>query len=349
MNRTARIVVACLAACWFGRAAVAEDDDPAAFVRVLPDSDGRLLAWALGDKEFGTVQTARVLLSKGPGSDKPALGFAHSGYSAEDPDGKNAILTFSVELVNVPATAEDKAALELKGAKYDEDLAVENPSFTFVDISLTADLDEEKRLRTEQHLPRMIGDASARQPFSIRWKGVRGETLYKWLTDPTGGLKVVFTDSKGAEASVPVVWTLYRTYSIDPVRLAAWWTSNVGMRVTYAWKGGVEVIAQSLIASGALLVDGAPATLEDSEPEFKLLCEKIGSASEKLPKGVLKIAKPKFLGLASKGRLRTYAVVGGADALPAFSPGRKLLDFPAQVKDLTGESVGLDALKNDTE
>ena len=62
MIRGLTIAIACSVACAYGRLGASDDSAPKAIVRALPGSDGRLLAWTVGDKDFGAVQPARVLL-----------------------------------------------------------------------------------------------------------------------------------------------------------------------------------------------------------------------------------------------------------------------------------------------
>src|SRR4051812_34989245 len=108
------IVVLCFAAH-------ADGPVPADLVGTLPGSAGRLIVWKVGEKQYGTVQPARVALAKAPGDVKPALGLTHLGYSGEDPDGKSATLTFTVVLTQQPVTKGDKAVLAGKDITLKED------------------------------------------------------------------------------------------------------------------------------------------------------------------------------------------------------------------------------------
>jgi hypothetical protein len=325
--------------------ATAEDPAPADLVSILPETSGRLIVWRVGEKQFGTVQPARVSLAKTPNSGKLALGLTHSGYSAEDPDGKNAILTFTVVLDQSPITEDEKTLFAKKGVTLKEDLVVKNPKFTQIDILLRADPEEEKRLRAELKLPRKIGEAMGNQPFSIRWKGVAGPTLYKWLTDPLDGLRVVYKGDDGTAEDVGVAWPLIRMYTVDADKLAAWWQKSAGDKDTYSWRGGTGPLVQSLIEDGVVLLSGKPVPPENAEPEVKLLSEKLKQIATPSLRGVLTVAKKQFLGLAGEGKSSAFLIEGRVNALPSNLPGGELLTHPEYVKDLTGDGKGLAPFK----
>lgn len=335
----------CLAAVMVNFPAPAQDAAPADLVAVLPDTLGRLIVWRVGDVQYGAVQPATASVAKVPGSERLVLGLIHSGYSGEDPDGKNAILTFTVLLKQKPITDDDKAIFLKRGVKPKEDLLVRNPKFTQIDILLRADLIEEKRIRAELKLPRTIGDEGGNQPFSIRWKGVVGETLYKWLTDPVDGLKVVYKGSNGATDDVVLGWPLFRSYAIDADRLSAWWKKNARDKDAYSWRGGTGPLVQNLIDAGVVLLGGKELRTEDAGPEFKLLSEKISQIATPSPRNILTVKKDKFLALAGDGKLQAFSIDARVEVLPAYIPGREFLSRPEYVKDLTGDSKGLDALR----
>lgn len=328
---------------WLG----ADEPAPSDLVGTLDASSSRIIVWKLGAKQYAVVQPAVLAIARLPDSDKLALGLTHSGYSAEDPDGKNVILTLTLQLTNVPAGADDAAIMAQKGLTVNPDLSVLNPDSWQLDISLPADAQEETRLRADLNLPRPIGEPGERQPLSLRWKNVPGARIYKWLTDPVNGLHIRYIGKDSDGADVAVQWNVKRSFSVSHDTLSDWWAMAAGNQSAYRWRGGIGPFAQSLIAQGAVSSDGQVLTLENGGAAYAMLSERVKSIASDVGAGVLKIDKTTFLSLAGIVQADPLTIESRIDADPKYLPGADLLTHPQYIKDLSGTSQGLMALKSD--
>lgn len=251
---------------------------------------------------------------------KLALGFSHLGYSEPDPDGRVATLSFAI----IP---------QLKAARTSTDI-IHVVSFKpdFIDISLPMAPVEEQRLRAALQMPRKItGQASL--PFQVKWKGVDGNDLYEWLTNPQGlrwqlhgdlylDLYYVVSEQLGAECT------------------ARWWTS-AGLE-----QGDVvevepfilmtELLRQSCFETIASNANVATTVSAAYQTKFLNRLSAAGPNPVSLTQ-ILAAGSP----VASQQQGKNVRV----GLVISFSPGVLLLANPSYVKDLSGSAVGLAGLK----
>src|SRR3954466_5417800 len=85
---------------------------------VVPDPTGRAVSWRTADSSLGTEQPERLGVTA-DAQGRLQLGFKHSGYTGEDPDGRSALLTITVKVDATPLSAAERQAIEASGTRFD--------------------------------------------------------------------------------------------------------------------------------------------------------------------------------------------------------------------------------------
>jgi len=294
------------------------------------DSENLRLEWRLPGGIVGTEFPLVLPIARIANEGKYSIGFSHLGYSEQDPDGMAASLTITFRPV-VPKSVSPSNSV---GGVSFEFVAFQA---TELDISLMADTIEEKRIREALTLPRPIPhQMEVSIPFQIKWKGVDGAKLHSWLTKPDG---LRWTLAGVAKLRLKVT-TRER---INSDCLKDWWERRVVSNPSKEVLLDPATVAVELLAHGCLetevgstthrtvsaqyigrIISGLQKYLEPASKYSSLTLEKIANASK--PETSLHES-------VSQVQLRTIQI-----------PGQFLIANPSYVKDLSGNSVGLDGL-----
>lgn len=254
-----------------------------------------------------------------PGPSAPfAIGFSHLGYSEPDPDGTAATLTLAV-----------KAATRL-GNPGDGSIRVVEFVPRSLDIILQANPSEESRLRAMLKLPRAITAADSVAPFQIRWQSVPGTDLHAWLVGPQG-LKWRLS------GIIRTRLAMFRTERINPDCADVWWSKTVPSQASLT-KDLLWLATADLARAGCFQVHVASRAAAALTVEYERnFIEKLRAVSGHQ----VTLDHVKQAGLpvqtTSESEIEIPFVV-------SFSPGDFLSTHAEYVKDLSGNSVGLDGL-----
>jgi hypothetical protein len=320
--------------------------EPFVYIQVPSAYGGRLIVWTAGDRRYVLEQPIVLQVAPAPGKPQTILqlGFIHSGYSAEDPDGRNAVLNVTVEMVKKPLTEKERQNAWMENLIINDTVRVLAPSEWWLDVVLPASMEEEARLRKALQLPRRL-QADSSLPLSCRWQGVAGKVLAGWLTDPVKGLAFVLRPDDKSTDALTVRWDVGRRFQLAKEGLQEWWKKRAGEADTFRWVGGINLLAHDLLANGAVLADGAKVGLALSDADIRELHKRLQDISEDDKPGVMSVSKEKLFSLPS------WTATSGVDTkvtrLPLVQPGATLEQNPVLIKDLSGDSKGLDALKKD--
>ncbi len=302
--------------------------------------DGRVLVVRLGPSSYGLSER----FSPGPdinSNGRALLSLVHSGYSDADPDGKSALL--SVTLTSKAVTLTNAEVQQLK----DEgiiiglgNLVLPTPTIAILDVQLRSNLKEEARIRKLLNLPQTI-QIQSKVPIQIRWKGVPGKTLYDWLVAEQG-LRFTFTTVS------EISWKPL----VDPLTtqsaLEAWWKERFGeadrIKVT---EGLLPITLDLLQHIGAIRSSRIP-THFDSESAiyFRHFRDVFVSVGEKDNDGSFSLIRAKLLSAEwTPGEVGLLSL--SLRGFVGYSTGPDFIAYPELVKDLSGNSKGLDALRDD--
>jgi hypothetical protein len=278
------------------------------------DEQRERISWkGVAELEYG--------ISLGPNRPGPAapfaIGFSHLGYSEPDPDGQAATLTLAVK----PATR--------LGGPGDSSIRVVEFVPRSLDVSLQANPAEEDRLRALLKLPRPVTTADSVAPFQIRWKAVPGTDLHGWLVG-SQGLRWKLS------GIVRTRLAMLRTERIEPSCVDAWWSKAVRVQ------GG---LTQDLfwLATADLALAGCFQVQVASRASTVLTAEYERNFIRRLHAGGAQVSLEQVKQAGAPLQTTTESEVEIPFAV-TFSPGDFLLSRPEYVKDLSGDSVGLDAL-----
>jgi hypothetical protein len=262
-----------------------------------------------------------LVLEKTSGSQRFVIGFSHLGYTVTDPDGRYATLTMAIK----PSLV---AAIDPAMNASETGIFVRSFVPRSIDLSLEGDAVEEKRLRSLLKLPSNVGSA-ATMPYQVRWKGVDGDSLYSWLT-AANGLRWKLAGVLSVRLSS------VETSRLNLSCLESWWSKRVGLSRT------AEVEAPAFLIMTDIELAGCFET------------ESLGRVSKMVNKefrdqfiGKLLGAKTTFDAI-SKAGTSTKTLTQSDVEIPislSFAPGRFLAENASYVKDLSGNSKGLEAIK----
>lgn len=306
--------------------------------------NGRVVQWDPGVTQLAAEQAETLAVRENSGT--LSLSFSHAGYTAEDPDGKQAVLTVTVLKKAQPLTADEKEKLTTAGYTLSDRLSILPIGEWKLNLHLPAEANEEDRLRREQQLPRTI-DAGI-QPISLRWKDVPGKDLYRWLTHEDNGLALAISPFTDANHEILVEATFTRQSSADDTQLSKWWESHAGGNPSFRWRGGVGPLAVSIIEFGCIKTpDNGTLRLSDAFFEAEQLSERLKQVIViDATTRVSSITRERFDRLdwtfTGEYRVRASTAVG-----PELRIGTLLLDHPELVRDLSGEGRGLEAILQD--
>jgi hypothetical protein len=310
----------------------------------LPEWADRVFVWRR-DGLWG-IEQPKVVSIGTSSAGIPTLGLVHSGYTAEDPCGKNAILTGTLKATNKPLSSDEKARLAKIGIKFGTQISLPVGSDWWLDVSLPLDPGEELRLRKELKLPRKMTATELEQPFSIRWEGIQGKKLYEWLTSEDG-LKLVLRPDN-ASRELTALWQMGRSAKPDDAKLKEWWERNAGSSQTLEWTEGVEPLIDSVVTAGCLKSEnGVTLIPETAGPEVAVLTERVAKILSHPHIQPIRMSKSDFFRVDWSTRVDTYQLKAQIPSLPSLSPGVVLIGSPDLVKDLSGTGVGLKALLRD--
>src|SRR5262245_10253350 len=112
---------------------------------VAPDVTGRAVSWRTANTSLGAEQPER-LGAAADGQGRLQLGFKHSGYTGEDPDGRFALLTITVGVDAAPLSATERQAIEARGIRFDGSVAFSGTA-PVLDVSCERCKDVAKQIR----------------------------------------------------------------------------------------------------------------------------------------------------------------------------------------------------------
>jgi hypothetical protein len=311
---------------------------------VLPIANwnGRAYYWALsGDNKLLTqpIMIGIASTAAAGGSPHLQLGFKHSGYSGPDEDGKNALLTVSVETESEPLTDSQKSALVSQGYDEDDAVGMQNAGSWTLDVSLASDPVEEARIRQVLGLPITTSAIGTVVPLSVKWSGIDGSKLFDWLTNNNNGLQIIIA------ADSTITWTISSTVDKNAAKLASWWASNAGASDTLTWVGTVDSLLAQLVEDGVFADSRSSQTMSASQlvpfvPELdkrlQSICQTSGNTTTVTKDELL--AKNFNVTIVDKMTIPVRVQ-------SSISPGVILQSRPELVVDLTNGEKGLSVLK----
>ncbi|HVL66346.1 MAG TPA: hypothetical protein VM364_03695 [Vicinamibacterales bacterium] len=297
--------------------------------------DPRLLVVRRGAERYGVE--GRMVMEVAREGAEMQIGFIHAGYSAPDPDGRQAILTLTLTTAQASLTPADRQALHAKGIRMDHRIQVAARGLE-LDVELPLDRAEEKRLRQAAGLPRSFKTAVS-VPVQLRWKDTNGKELYDLLTDAVRGLRFVVRET--VSLRVP---TSARV-SLEPAAVARFLSNSGQTGPMFRWIGGPAALATALADSGAFVWSSPEPGLAGSHPghgfaddilaTLPVSCDATGACT--VPAAALQDVRWSR-DLAVQSHLFT------ATTSSRVWPGQLLETKPAYVKDLTAGAAGLRAL-----
>ena len=298
--------------------------------------------WHHGGEQSGLEQPVILDVARRLGSSALSVGLTHSGYTAEDPDGRSALLNITVQPVRLPLTSAETNILASQNILLKGSCRLALPTTWKLDVSLGVAGDEEQRIRRNLNLPNVLTQIGGALPLQIKWKDVPGPMLYEWLTNSTNGLKFTIKGQARVELDVIIRVTL------DHEALTNWWVRHAGESSTISWIGGNEFIAISLIEEKCLLYDSKqPSVHTFDDPLLVELTSEIAKLVKMSPDGLMSLAKTDILSWQwSSSRRTTISAVFPVSA--DIAPGALLLQNPDLVKDLSGNGKGLDGILGTT-
>lgn len=276
------------------------------------------ISWVdVGEAEFPLALSLRRETPAG----RFSIGLVHLGYSAPDPDGKSATLTFAIQPA-VPPSPPGTTDLPVR---------VVNLSSTTIDISLDANPAEEARLRSILKLPRPVQVASS-SVFQVKWRGVDGEMLYNWLVSQSG---LRWRVNGLLHVAVEVV----TSERIDDQCAAAWWDRRVSLPKATEIHADAFLVTSDLANAGCFVSNVLQKKTATASPLYK-----DGFVKKLNGPGANRFSYEAILqagGVAETRQLREIDI----PFTISFLPGGFLASNPAYVKDLSGSSIGLEGLR----
>jgi hypothetical protein len=308
------------------------------WIKPLPNWDGRVLVWQIGDQKYALQQPVGIQIS----SDEhaiPRLGLVHSGYTAQDPDGKTALLNVTVETVKKPLQSTEIDSLRASGMTMDGPVQLQYGPW-ILDVSLGDDKSEERRIRDRIGFPRQITPGLSSIPIQVRWENISGDQLYRWLTDSKVGFKVILRSNANG------IFTIRRRLILVRDRTVAWFKSMSPESDEIEWLGDATPILQSMIGYGCLEDAERPGSslhLTDVVAEFSQL-------KQQLDQHVIKngdYSSLKRSVLEQQDLVMEYELQVKVPVIIERSvwSGHALAAHPELVKDLSDDGKGIEALK----
>ncbi len=297
----------------------------------LLDFDGEKLRleWRLPGGIVGTEFPLALPIARIANEGKHSIGFSHLGYSEQDPDGKAASLTITLR----PAVPKSVSPSNSVGGVGFEFIAFQA---TELDVTLMADPIEEQRIRDALKLPRSISQLDVSIPFQIKWKGVDGAKLHSWLTKPDG-----LQWTLAGVAKLRLIVTIRERINSDC--LNNWWEQRVISNPSKEVLLDPATVAVELLAHGCLETEVGSTTYRTVSAQY------IGRIISGLQKYLEPASKYSSLTLekianVSKPETSLHESVSQVQLRTIQIPGQFLIANPSYIKDLSGNSVGLDGL-----
>lgn len=259
---------------------------------------------------------------------KPMAGLVHSGYTAEDPDGRNALLTVTLSISWRPIDAA-KPVVEL-------------PNEFTVDVAVPGDKDLEQKLKTNLRLPQEIKGKTISYPLQMRLAGLEGKRLRELLTDKERGLTIVVSGI----AIRQVVEEVKVSATTDALEES--WRRVVGAADSVRVSDVTDALVLDLLQSGACHRLYGPSDEPATIADFAIvdaLRERIKKGAKANLLGTVALSKRDFVDNLSQGiRLeRSFRLFH--QVTERFLPGQVFVQNPDLVKDLsTQAATGLDAI-----
>jgi hypothetical protein len=298
--------------------------------------DTRVVALRRADATYGAAGRSLTSIVQHQGGSLE-LGFVHSGYTADDPDGRTATLTVTVSAPLTSLSLSDVAALAQKGIVVTDAVRLQLQSRE-LDLEVRDDPVEEKRLRVAAGLPKPLTSPSSSVPIQLRWTNRDGKSLYRLMT-ADGGLRFVVRDRFLIRASNQV------TVSLRPA-VVSQMLDDAGSPPQFGWSGGRTALAMAIADRGGFEFVGPLGGAATPYPAYELFEGFLNSLGAFLcaDDGICSIE-----GATLRSVRWSTVLPGGELQLPgsgvsAVSPGSVLDTHPEYVKDLSGTGVGLKAL-----
>lgn len=270
------------------------------------------------------------------------IGLVHSGYSTSDPDGKSAILTLTLTQARQPLSPVEEAALMAQGyGKLGVGYVTGQAKEIILDISLPNNMVEESRIRGLLGLPRTIANPGSLFPVQIKWSNVPGKTLYAWLAGK--GSLTFFIRYKTVLSG-----KLQSGDLVSADARQAWWTARFGSALKISTTDGLLPIMVDLLSFSSLWTP-ADSLIAVSKPTALALqrgLQYLNSLASVNADQSYSIERSAFVN--SDWSFANIEVRLPAQPRSFFSPGTMLQSMPSTVKDLSGNSKGLDALLIDS-
>jgi hypothetical protein len=304
-----------------------------------PQFGGKILIWNLSGVRLGIPQGYTVATASSPSGDLQ-IGFTHSGYTVPG-QSKRAELLISVTVDTFELSQDEKQLLNNQGVELLPD-AKPDASVFDLDLSLQSDKTEEARLRTDLALPQTLRFGIS-QVLAFRWSDVKGSVLYDWLTN-AAGLRLVVTATGVSKLHSQSGW------AVDPTKLAAWWSTNVGStndRLVTA--DGMGILAFELQSSSVIVpvIAGSHLNRVGSQIQtIKGLEAKLLAISSPVSNGYHAIAFDAMSKLAIPV-LESDDITNSTVISANMAPGAILKAHPEYVVDNSGAIPGLEALLRD--
>lgn len=216
--------------------------ETAAAPLVLVDSAEKSIIWTVGTRHLVSSAGANLSIAVDPVSKDSTVGFSHSGYTAKEPGGKNAVLTLmvNVEPVAIPGGT-DSVAWSL-------------PQSLELDIQLPMNLPEEARLRAVGGFPRKMLITSP-SVIQLNWKNTPGRDIFNWLTDEKG-LRFI------AKARLPSVsLNVEATSTANLSKFDAWWSSKFSSDQVGVVDSSVSALVLDALGSGVAIHGISPSEI----------------------------------------------------------------------------------------
>lgn len=293
------------------------------------DIDKSRLEWRLPNGTAGTGFPLSLQIYRVSKEAKYSIGFSHLGYSEKDPDGKAASLTITLRPF-IPKNANPSSLVDGIGFEFLEFQATE------LDVTLKTDSAEEQRLKAALKLPRPIAELDASIPYQIKWKGVDGDQLHSWLTK-SDGLRWIIS----GVAKLRLRVTVRERINSDCVKV--WWERRVNGDPVQESLLDPASVAMELLADGCLEVESASSISRSVSPQYLAL---VVSGLQKYFDPASKYASLTVERITTAAKPETFQqeAIALIRLKTVQIPGQFLSANPSYVKDLSGNSIGLDGL-----
>lgn len=293
----------------------------------------KILVWEINGVKYGAAVPNEFVIPVQSETNKLQIGFIHSGYSHEDVDGKNALLTLSVVLKSPLLTDSDKDSIKRSNIILDNNiLKVEITGQ--LSLRLKNDEIEQERLQKLQSFPRPLA-ANSIQPIQIKWSNVDGNTLFNYLSS-ADGLDII------SILNLTLTATLTSKVCFVESNAETWWRRRSDNDIMIV-KGGVDPLLLNLLS--ARVFTGCDEQLDKRQTD--VLKKKLGAILKKQARGKYSLKKQDLFHTDWSNIISDTYNADYPNLYLKISPGKVLKENPTYVKDLSGASVnGIEALKS---